>query len=140
MASDFENLNHVEELPVNVTDHGDGRLDVDDIALFHQQLFRFGAYRFNDGLGEELLVVQSGYAFVEIYTGCSARRRRRQRRLLGEAVVETAGSLRSTLTWKSRHCLSARSETAQTSDGGSMGRAKRKGHTPAIVVIQAWQE
>jgi hypothetical protein len=77
VASNFENLNHVEELAVYITDHGDRRLDVDDIALFHQQLFCFGAYRFNDGLGEELLVVQSGYAFVEIYAGCSARRRRR---------------------------------------------------------------
>jgi hypothetical protein len=74
VSTNLENLYHVEELAVNVTHHGDGRLDVDDIALSHQQLFRFGTDCFNDGLGEELLIVQSGYAFVEVYAGCVVRR------------------------------------------------------------------
>jgi hypothetical protein len=73
VSTDFENFYHVEELAVNVTHHGDGRLDMDDIALSHQQLFRFGAYGLDDGLGEKLLVIQSGYAFVEVYTGCVER-------------------------------------------------------------------
>ena len=73
MSTNLEDLYHVEELAVNVTHHGDGRLDMDDIALSHQQLFRFGAYCFDDGLGEKFLVVQSGYAFVEVYAGCVGR-------------------------------------------------------------------
>ena len=57
---------------MDVTDDGDGRQDVHDIALLHQQLFRLGAYRFDDGVGEELLLVQAGDAFVEVYAGCNA--------------------------------------------------------------------
>lgn len=55
---------------MNVTDNRDRGLDVHDIALLHQQLFCFGAYGFDDGVGEELLSVQAGDAFVKVYAGC----------------------------------------------------------------------
>ena len=54
---------------MNVSDHRDRRLYVYDIALFHQQLFRLGAYCFDYGVSEELLPVQASDAFVEIYAG-----------------------------------------------------------------------
>lgn len=41
-----------------------------DIALLHQQLFRFGAYCFNDRVGEEFLAVEAGDALVEVDAGC----------------------------------------------------------------------
>ena len=56
---------------MDITDHCDWSLDVHDIALLHQQLFRFGAYCFNDGVREELLAVQTRDAFVKINTGCT---------------------------------------------------------------------
>lgn len=46
-----------------------------DIALFHQQLFGFGAYRFNDRVGEELLLVEPADAFVKVHAGYTARQR-----------------------------------------------------------------
>lgn len=68
-STNLEDLNHVKELAVDVADDGDGCLHLHDIALFHQQLFRLGAYCLDDRVGEQLLVVQSFYAFVEIDTG-----------------------------------------------------------------------
>lgn len=53
-----------------VPDDRDRRLYVHHIAFLHQQLFRLGAYRLDDGVGEELFSVEACDAFVEVYAGC----------------------------------------------------------------------
>ena len=63
-TSNFEDLEHVEELAMYVSHNRNRRRDMYNIGLFHQHLFGFGAYCFNEGLGEELLLVQLGYAFI----------------------------------------------------------------------------
>lgn len=35
---------------MDITNDGDGRSDVDDVTLLHQELFCFGAYRLDDGV------------------------------------------------------------------------------------------
>lgn len=70
VSANFEDLNHVKELPVDVAHNRNWRLHVDDIAFLHQKLLGFGAYRFNDRVGEQLLLVQAADAFVEINAGC----------------------------------------------------------------------
>lgn len=69
VSANLENLYHVEELAVNVADNGDRGLDVHDIALLHQQLFRLGADGLDDRVGEELFAVEAGDALIEIDTG-----------------------------------------------------------------------
>lgn len=54
---------------MDVTDDRDGRLYMHNIALFHQQLFRFGAYCLDDGVGEQLLAIQARDAFVQVDAG-----------------------------------------------------------------------
>lgn len=54
---------------MNVADNGDRGLDVHDIALLHQQLFRLGADGLDDRVGEELFAVEAGDALIEIDTG-----------------------------------------------------------------------
>jgi hypothetical protein len=51
VASNLKYFHHVKELPVYVSNDGDRSFDVDDIALFHEQLLGFGAYCLDDGLG-----------------------------------------------------------------------------------------
>jgi len=69
ITPNLEDLNHIEELPVDVSHHRDWGLDVDDIALFHEQLLGLGAYCFDDRVGEEFFLVEPGDAFVEVDTG-----------------------------------------------------------------------
>jgi hypothetical protein len=57
VPSNLEDLDHVKELPMNVTNHCHRSLDVYDIALLHEQLFRLGAYRLNDRVREQLFLV-----------------------------------------------------------------------------------
>lgn len=66
ISANFENLDEIEELPVYISYNCDGGLDVDHIALLHQQLLGFGAYCFDDGFGEQVLLVEAFYAFIEI--------------------------------------------------------------------------
>lgn len=73
VAANLEDLNHVEELSVYVSHYRHRREDVHDIALLHQQLFRFGAYCFNDRVGEEFLAVEAGDALVEVDAGRQTR-------------------------------------------------------------------
>lgn len=56
---------------MDVTNDCDWRLDVHHVALFHQQLLCLGAYGLDHRLGEELLSVQAGDAFIEVYAGCT---------------------------------------------------------------------
>jgi hypothetical protein len=56
-------------LAVDVADDGDGGLDVHDIALFHQQFLRLGAYGLDYGVGEEFFAVQACDAFVQVDAG-----------------------------------------------------------------------
>ena len=58
-AADFKDLDQIDELTVYVTNNSDGRFDVHNIALFHEQLFCFRAYSLDDGLCEQLLFVQA---------------------------------------------------------------------------------
>ena len=48
VAADAENLDKVEELPVDISNDCNGRADVNDIGLAHKKLFRLGA----DGLDD----------------------------------------------------------------------------------------
>lgn len=67
-SSDLEYLNHVEELSVDISDHRDRSRNVDDIALFHQQFLRLGAYRFDHRVCQQLFPVESLNALVEVDT------------------------------------------------------------------------
>jgi hypothetical protein len=70
VAADPEYLDEVEELPVDVAHDGDGRGDVDDVALAHQQLLSLGAYRLDDGFREEFFLVEACYALVQVDRRC----------------------------------------------------------------------
>jgi hypothetical protein len=50
-SSNLENLDHVEELAMDITDHGDWSSDVDHIAFLHQQFLGFEAYSFDYRFG-----------------------------------------------------------------------------------------
>jgi hypothetical protein len=63
-------LHHVEELAVDVADYGDGRADVHHVALLHEQLLGFCAYRLDDRLGQQLLLGEARYTLIEVYGGC----------------------------------------------------------------------
>lgn len=66
VSSNLEDFQHVKELSMYVTDDGNGRRYVDDIALFHEQFLCFGAYCFDQRLGQELFAVQLFNALVEV--------------------------------------------------------------------------
>lgn len=55
---------------MNIANHSDWGLDVYDITLLHKQLFRFCAYSLDDRLGQQLLLVQTRYALVEVNGSC----------------------------------------------------------------------
>ena len=69
-SSYLEYLNHVEELSMYVSNHRNGRSDMNDIALLHQQLLCFGAYCLDYGLSEQFFFVEPFDAFVEINARC----------------------------------------------------------------------
>lgn len=69
-SSNLENLDHVEKLAMDITDHGDRSSDVDHIALLHQQFLGFEAYGFDYRFGEQFFPVQAGDTLVEIDTSC----------------------------------------------------------------------
>ena len=54
---------------MDIANHGDRCLYMHDIALFHKQLLRLCAHRFNNRVGKELLAVEPFDAFVQIYAG-----------------------------------------------------------------------
>ena len=105
-----------------VADHSHRRLDVHDIALFHQQLLRLGAYCLDDRVCEQLFPIQAGYAFVEVYAGW--RRPSAENKRAGEANGRTRKA-RHGLQWllegdgsaATRACCETASEG---SDGGLM--------------------
>jgi hypothetical protein len=51
-SADVEDLEKVKELAVDVADDSHRSLDVHNIALLHEHLFRLCAYCFYDRLGE----------------------------------------------------------------------------------------
>lgn len=57
-APDFEYLDHVEELAMDITHDRDRRPDVHDVTLFHEQFLRLGAYCLDDRLGQQLLLIE----------------------------------------------------------------------------------
>lgn len=73
VAADSENLNEVEELAVDVPHYGDRCADVDDVALAHEQLLGLGADGLDDGLGEELFLVEARDALVQVDGRCETR-------------------------------------------------------------------
>lgn len=86
-ATDFEYLEQIEELAVDVTDNGHGSLDMDDIALFHEHLLGLCAYGLNDRLGEQLLVVEPLDALVDIDAGLQTSA------LVTRRILATTGAL-----------------------------------------------
>lgn len=69
VTSDSEDLDEVEELPMDVSDNGYGGADMDDVALTHEQLLRLCAYCFDDRLGEKFFLVEARDTLVQI-DGC----------------------------------------------------------------------
>lgn len=67
--TDLEYLEEVKELAVDVADDGYWSLDVHDVALLHEHLFCLCAYCLDDRFGKQLLLVESGDAFVKIDAG-----------------------------------------------------------------------
>jgi hypothetical protein len=65
-AANAEYLNHVKELPVDITNHGDRRRNVYHIALLHKKLFGFGAYCFDHRVCQQFFLVESRDALIEI--------------------------------------------------------------------------
>ena len=78
-ATYLENLNHIEELTVDIPNHSDGSSDMDDIALLHQQLLRFCTYRLDNRFRKQFLPIEPLYALIEI-DGSYCRHRRQQKR------------------------------------------------------------
>lgn len=74
IASYPEYLDQIIKLAVNVSDDSDWCFDVDDIALTHEKLLGLGAYRLDDGLGEEFLFVQTLDALVKVDRSCCSVR------------------------------------------------------------------
>lgn len=70
---DLEDLNHIKELPVNITNDRHGSRNVDDIALLHQQFFRLGAYRLHHRVCQQLFFIQPFDALVEVDTRCISK-------------------------------------------------------------------
>lgn len=68
--TNLEYLHHIKELAVDVADNRHGRSDVHHIALLHEQLLGLCTYCLDDGLGEQLLLGQAGYAFIQVHAGC----------------------------------------------------------------------
>ena len=58
-SANLENLDHIEELAMDVSYHGDGRSDMDHIALLHQQFLGFEAYCLDDRFGQQFFPVQA---------------------------------------------------------------------------------
>lgn len=54
---------------MDVADDGYWSLDVHDVALLHEHLFCLCAYCLDDRFGKQLLLVESGDAFVKIDAG-----------------------------------------------------------------------
>lgn len=67
-ATDLEDLQHVKELPMNIANDSHWRGYVNDIALLHQHLLRFGAYCLDQGFCKEVFLVQLGDALVKVDT------------------------------------------------------------------------
>lgn len=65
---------------------GDGGSDVHHIALLHQQLLCFCAYRLDNRLSQQLLLLQALYALVEINGSCSKSVRVAARTVRGRDV------------------------------------------------------
>lgn len=57
---------------MDIANDGDGGANVDDVALAHQQLFRFGANGLDDGFGEKFPLVQARDALVKVDGSCSS--------------------------------------------------------------------
>jgi len=68
-SSDLEDLDQVEELAMYIPNYRNRCLHMYHITLLHQQLFRLGTYCFDEGFGEEVLLVEAFYAFIEIHRG-----------------------------------------------------------------------
>lgn len=64
--ANLENLNHIEELPMYISNHSDRRCDMYNIALLHQQFLCFGTYCLYDRVGKQFFLVESFDTFVEI--------------------------------------------------------------------------
>lgn len=55
---------------MDITNDRHRRSYMHNVALLHKELFRFGAYCLDHGLGEQLFLRQPRYALVQVYGGC----------------------------------------------------------------------
>jgi hypothetical protein len=65
-AADPKYLDHVEKLPMDISNDSDRSRNVDDIALLHQQLFGLRAYRLYHRVRQKLLLVEPRYTLIKI--------------------------------------------------------------------------
>jgi len=69
-SSNLEYLNQIVELPMYIPHNCNRCLYMYNIALLHQELLCFGAYCFDDGLGEEVLLIQALNTLIQVNRGC----------------------------------------------------------------------
>jgi hypothetical protein len=68
-ATDPEDFQQIEELAMNIPNNSHRRLDMNHIALFHEQLLRLGTDSLDHRLSQELLAVYSFDALIQVDTG-----------------------------------------------------------------------
>lgn len=59
-----EDLQQIKELAMNIPYHGNRSLDMNDVALLHEQLLGFGTDGLDYWLSQELLAVEPLDAFI----------------------------------------------------------------------------
>lgn len=72
MATNSEDLNHIEELSVDVANDCYWSSNVNHIALLHQQLLRLRTNGLHHRVREKLLSIEPGDAFVKVDVGYEA--------------------------------------------------------------------
>lgn len=68
-SPDAKYLQQIKELAMDVPHHSNRRLDVDDVALLHEQLLGLGTDGLDYWLGQKLLAVESLDAFIQVDSG-----------------------------------------------------------------------
>jgi hypothetical protein len=92
-ATDPKYLDHVEKLPMDISNDSNRSRNMDDIALLHQELLSLRAYRLYHRVRKKLLLVEPRYTLIKIngsYKNMSA---------------SATGRFKKPCTWKAWHVL-----------------------------------
>ena len=68
LPTNAKDLQQIKKLAMDITNNGHRSLDMDHIALLHQQLLGLGADGLDHGLSQELLAVEALDALIQIDT------------------------------------------------------------------------